>query len=86
MGLRKEFNKRFSLGIRAIEPFNERKSFPSEIQGENFYQRSDFSIPFRSIGVSISYNFGQLDFNDSRRGRRSKINNDDQKGGGNDNF
>lgn len=86
MGLRKQFNKRFSLGIRAIEPFNERKSFPSEIQGENFYQRSDFSIPFRSIGVSISYNFGQLDFSGSRRARRSKINNDDQKGGGNDNF
>ncbi|MEL7422643.1 MAG: TonB-dependent receptor [Bacteroidota bacterium] len=86
MGLRKEFNKRFSLGIRAIEPFNERKSFPSEIQGDNFFQRSDFSIPFRSIGVSISYNFGQLDFSGNRRGRRSKINNDDQKGGGNDNF
>lgn len=86
MGLRKQFNKRFSLGIRAIEPFNERKNFPSEIQGENFYQRSDFSIPFRSIGFSISYNFGQLDFNDNQRGRRSKINNDDQKGGGNDNF
>lgn len=86
MGLRKQFNKRFSLGIRAIEPFNERKSFPSEIQGENFYQRSNFSIPFRSIGFSISYDFGELDFSGNRRGRRSKINNDDQKGGGNDNF
>ncbi|MGH1436000.1 MAG: TonB-dependent receptor domain-containing protein [Lewinella sp.] len=86
MGLRKEFNKRFSLGVRAIEPFNRNKSFPSEIRGENFYQRSDFSIPFRSVGVSLSYNFGQLDFEGNGRGRRSKINNDDQKGGGSDNF
>ena len=85
-GLRKEFNKRFSLGIRAIEPFNRAKSFPSEIEGDNFYQRSNFSIPFRSIGVSIRYNFGQLDFKGNRRGRRSKINNDDQKDGGGDNF
>lgn len=86
MGLRKEFNKRFSLGVRAIEPFNKNKSFPSEIRGENFYQRSDFSIPFRSIGMSLSYNFGQLDFDSNRRTRRSKINNDDQKGGEGDNF
>lgn len=86
MGLRKEFSKRFSLGVRAIEPFNKNKSFPTEINGENFYQRSNFSIPFRSIGVSLSYNFGQLDFEGNRRGRRSKINNDDQKGGDGDNF
>jgi ferric enterobactin receptor len=86
MGLRKEFNKRFSLGLRAIEPFNERKSFPSEIEGENFYQRSNFSIPFRSIGFSLRYNFGQLDFKGGRRERGTKIKNDDQKGGGNDNF
>jgi ferric enterobactin receptor len=86
MGLRKEFNKRFSLGVRAIEPFNRNKSFPSEIQGENFFQRSNFSIPFQSIGINLRYNFGQLDFKGNRRGRRSKINNDDQKGGGGDNY
>ena len=86
MGLRKEFNKRFSMGIRAIEPFNENKSFPSEIQGDDFFQRSNFSIPFRSIGISVRYNFGQLDFKGNRRGRGTKIKNDDQKDGGNDNF
>jgi len=86
MGIRNEFSKRFSLGARAIEPFNARKSFPSEIRGENFYQRSDFSIPFRSIGISLNYNFGQLDFKGPRNGRRTKISNDDQKGGDGDNF
>ena len=74
------------MGIRAIEPFNENKSFPSEIQGDDFFQRSNFSIPFRSIGISIRYNFGQLDFKGNRRGRGTKIKNDDQKDGGNDNF
>lgn len=86
MGLRKQFNKRFSLGLRAIEPFNRNKSFPSEITGATFFQQSNFSIPFRSIGVSVSYNFGQLDFEGNRRGRRSKINNDDQKDGGGGDF
>ncbi|MEL7222155.1 MAG: outer membrane beta-barrel family protein, partial [Bacteroidota bacterium] len=86
MGLRKEFNKRFSLGIRAIEPFNRSKSFPSDIVGDGFIQRSNFSIPFRSIGFSIRYNFGQLDFKGSRRGRGTKIKNDDQKSGEGGNF
>lgn len=86
MGLRKEFNKRFSLGIRAIEPFNRSKSFPSDIVGDGFIQRSNFSIPFRSIGFSIRYNFGQLDFKGNRRGRGTKIKNDDQKDGDGGNF
>ncbi|MEM1214089.1 MAG: outer membrane beta-barrel family protein, partial [Bacteroidota bacterium] len=86
MGLRKEFNKRFSLGLRAVEPFNRTKNFPSEIEGDNFFQRSDFRIPFRSIGISLRYNFGQLDFKGNRRGRGTKIKNDDQKDGGGGDF
>ncbi len=85
MGLRKEFSKKLSLGLRAIEPFSENKSFPSELVGDGFFQRSNFSIPFRSIGVSLRYSFGKIDFRQQRRSR-SRIRNDDLKGGGNDNF
>lgn len=86
IGIRKEFNKRLALGFRFIDPFNEEKSFPSEIEDVGFYQRSNFSIPFRSIGFSINYKFGQLDFKGNTRGRRTKIKNDDQKGGDGQNF
>lgn len=86
MGLWKQFNKCFSFGICVIELFNECKSFFFEIQGENFYQCFNFSILFCLIGFSISYNFGELDFSGNCCGCCFKINNDDQKGGGNDNF
>lgn len=82
MGVRKEFSERTSIGIRAIEPFVENKDFASELQGADFIQRSEFSIPFRSIGISFSHKFGSLNFRE--RQRRSSINNDDQKGGGDD--
>lgn len=80
MGFRKEFSKQFSLGVRAVEPFNEDKLFASELRGDDFEQFSSFSIPFRSIGISIRYSFGKVDFR-NRRDRRSIINNNDAKGG-----
>jgi outer membrane receptor protein involved in Fe transport len=84
MGIRKEFTERTSLGIRAVEPFVENKPFASELQGADFVQRSEFTIPFRSIGISFSHKFGSLNFRE--RQRRSSINNDDQKGGDNQQF
>lgn len=83
MGFRKEFSKQFSLGVRAVEPFNEDKLFASELRGDDFEQFSSFSIPFRSIGISIRYSFGKVDFRNrrDRRDRRSIINNNDAKGG-----
>jgi ferric enterobactin receptor len=87
MGAKKEFwDKRASLGIRIVEPFKRLKEFPSELSGEGFYQRSNFAIPFRNIGLSFSYRFGKLDFKQKRV--RSKIRNNDLKqgGAGNDNL
>lgn len=87
VGAKKEFwDKRASLGITIVEPFSKYKSFPSELIGENFSQKSDYQLPFRSFGISFSYRFGKLDFKQKRV--NSKINNDDQKegGGGNDNM
>ena len=85
VGLNKDFNKRFRAGIRIIEPFAENKDFNSDLAGDTFTQLSEFSIPFRSFGISASYKFGQIDFKAQRR--RSKVRNDDQKEGeGNSQF
>ncbi len=75
-GFRYDF-KNSSLGIRVIDPFNANKSFNSEQSSANFYQKNDFSIPFRSIGVNFRYKFGKVDF----KKRNSKIKNTDLKQG-----
>jgi hypothetical protein len=81
VGVQKEFwDKRASLGIRIVDPFNRTKNFRTELTGEDFYQRSDFRIPFRSFGLNFRYTFGKLDF--KAKTSRSKIKNDDQKSGG----
>ena len=80
-GVKKDFkNKRGSLGIRLIEPFNKYKNFTTQIEGENFTQYSNRQLTFRSIGVSFSYTFGKLNFRSKKT--NSKINNNDQKSGG----
>lgn len=76
IGFKKEF-KNYSLGIRIIEPFAANKNFDSDITGADFRQVTQFSIPFRSIGVNFSYKFGKVDFKE----RKSKIKNADQKAG-----
>lgn len=81
-GVQKEiFGDRGTIGLTVIDPFNKNKSFKSELEGKNFTQVSNFSIPFQSFGVSFSYRFGNLDF--QQQNRRSVIENDDLKGGQN---
>ncbi|MFT5569353.1 MAG: ferric enterobactin receptor [Cyclobacteriaceae bacterium] len=83
--LQKEiWDKKGKIGIRVVEPLKADKSFGSELSGENFYQISDFTIPFRSYGLTFSYKFGKQDFR--QRQRRSKINNNDQEGVSEPNF
>lgn len=82
MGLgvnKKVWDDRGTLGIRVIEPFFENKQFKSELEGPTYIQTNSFSIPFRSIGLNLSYKFGKLDF--KQRQRNTRIKNDDQKQG-----
>ena len=84
-GVKKEFkNKRGSLGIRIIEPFNDKKIFLTDIKGENFTQRSERIITFRSIGISFKYTFRKLNFKSSSK--QSSIKNDDVSEGENANY
>ena len=85
LALQKEiWDKRGTFGFRVVEPLKANKSFGSELSGENFYQESDFTIPFRSFGIVFAYKFGKLDFR--QRERRTKINNTDQEGVSEPNF
>jgi len=75
-GINKAFkNKRGSIGIRIIEPFNKNKIFETDLSGEFFSQSSITTTPFRSFGISFKYTFGKLNFKDSKK--KTNINNDD---------
>ena len=77
-GFKKEFkNKRGSVGIRIIEPFakNGNKIWTTELNGSSFYQISERTTKFTSIGISFKYTFGKLNFKSNNK--RSKIKNDD---------
>ncbi len=85
-GLRRDYGA-WSFGLRVIEPFEANKEFNSDnkITDDNgqlsavgqYTQQTGFSIPFRSLGVSLKYKFGKVDF----KQRRSKVKNDDLKQG-----
>ncbi|NRB64254.1 MAG: TonB-dependent receptor, partial [Saprospiraceae bacterium] len=82
-GARKEFwEKRASLGLVLSQPFQEFLEFENELQGPTFTQRSTNAFQSRNLALSFSYRFGKLDFNNQRnRPGRSRINNNDTKGG-----
>lgn len=76
IGIQKEiWNKRAKIGLRVAHPFAENKIMLTELSGDGFYQSNQLTIPFRSYGVSFSYNFGKLDM----KSRKEVIKNDDQK-------
>jgi ferric enterobactin receptor len=79
LGVKKElFKKKGSIGLNVIDPFNDRKNFKTEIKNPEFTQSSNFSIPFRSVGVNFSWRFGTLKVNQNpKRG----VKNDDLKQG-----
>jgi ferric enterobactin receptor len=80
VGFKKElWDKRGSVGINIIDPFNKTKFFRTELEGQNFSQASEFGLPFRSFGINFSYKFGKLDF--KAKSRKSSIKNDDAKAG-----
>jgi len=82
-GIKKSFkNKRGSIGLRIIEPFQKNKEFRSELDGELFSQSSLRTIPFRSFAISFKYTIGKLNFKDGNK--KTNIKNDDIQEDSND--
>ena len=82
-GANKDFNKRFTVGLSVVQPWSQFLRFETELESENFYQLNWRDIQFRSFRLNLAYKFGKLNFKQPRQ-RRSKIRNNDQKGGGNE--
>jgi outer membrane receptor protein involved in Fe transport len=81
VGVKKQFdNKKYSLGINAIQPFSTYKDFNSSISSPGFVQNSKFQLPFRSFGLTFSYSFGKMKFAaENPMGKKKGVNNDDLK-------
>ncbi|HUP13846.1 MAG TPA: outer membrane beta-barrel family protein, partial [Niastella sp.] len=60
---RKQFwNKKASLALTAINPFNEYVNQRLELYGPNFTTNNVRKIPFRSVGINFTWKFGLLEF------------------------
>ncbi len=55
-------NKKMSLALMAINPFNAYVKQQLELFGSNFTQTSVRKIPFRSVGINFTWKFGKLEF------------------------
>jgi outer membrane receptor protein involved in Fe transport len=81
IGAKKQFmQKKMSLGVNFIDPFNKYKNFDTKLSSPGFSQSSSFQLPFRSIGLTFSYSFGKLSFSNPQQQKKG-VNNDDMKQG-----
>ena len=81
---KKLMDDRWRIGVRIVEPLSRSKSFPNQLDGDGVFTQSNSTILFRSFGINVRYKFGSLEGNTSKR--RSKINANDQKEGGEGEF
>ncbi|MDP4262408.1 MAG: TonB-dependent receptor [Bacteroidota bacterium] len=61
--LRKQFwNKKASIALTAINPFGEFVNQRTTLFGPNFTVNGLRQVPFRSIGINVTWKFGKLEF------------------------
>lgn len=79
IGVKKElWDKKASIGLNITDPFWENTIFKTEIATPDYTQRNRMKLPFRSFGITFSYNFGKTDLKNRPRKERG-IQNEDQK-------
>ncbi len=59
---KKFFNKKVSVALTATNIFNKYVNQPTVLYGTNFTTNSLRKIPFRSVGINLTWKFGKLDF------------------------
>ncbi|GAB3911610.1 TonB-dependent receptor domain-containing protein [Mucilaginibacter boryungensis] len=86
-GMRKDLmKKRASIGINTLSPFKNTIDFDQNISSRHFTQTSHTAFPFRSVGLTFSYNFGKVSFKpDNPLAPKKNGLNDDLKTGGDQN-
>ncbi len=72
------WNKKVTIGLNTVTPFSKYKYFNQNLSSPGFTQNSSTAFPFRSFGVTFSYNFGKLSFSTPKK---QGVNNDDLKQG-----
>lgn len=81
LGVKKElWKKTASIGLSITDPFWENTHFKSEVLTPDYTQTNNLKLPFRSFGLTFSYNFGKVDAKSKSKKERG-IKNDDQKRG-----
>jgi ferric enterobactin receptor len=82
LAVRKQFmNKKLSVGITAANPFNKYVDLNANTYGPNFNQNSLRQIPLQSLGVTLSYKFGKLEFKKENKEDNNPSVPDDNGGG-----
>jgi outer membrane receptor protein involved in Fe transport len=86
-GVRKDvMGKKASIGINTLSPFKNAIDFDQVINSRHFVQTSHTAFPFRSVGLTFSYNFGKVTFKPENPMAPKKAGlNDDLKSGGDQN-
>lgn len=75
MAIRKQFwNKKGSLALTAINPFNKYVNQETNLFGPNFNVVSIRKIPFRSVGINFTWKFGKLTFKKEEEGNKDNGN------------
>jgi outer membrane receptor protein involved in Fe transport len=87
LAVRKElWNKKFSIGLTATDPFSKYITQKAITYGPDFYQTNIRQVPFQSFGITLNYKFGKLEF---KKDKDKEDNNgdmpSDNNGGGDNN-
>lgn len=75
---KKVFKETGSIGFMMTDPFSKVKNLKSYAQSPNLTFNSNFSMPFRSFGMSLSWSFG-LKKDHLYRTKERRVNNQDLK-------